>query len=173
MKVRVLTVALIVSVGVNIGAVVTLSYYWWHEREHAQKSHILQSTGPNRLRAELDLSEQQMERVRAARERTLTQLRPLRIELFTKRRDLVDLLKELEPHQGRMDTIILEIAGLQAELESQIVKDIQQIKRLLTKEQQEMFFKPFERALIERALEPLPPEEESSPKPPRQVPGEE
>jgi Spy/CpxP family protein refolding chaperone len=173
MKVKVLTAALVVSVGINIGTVVTLSYHWWHEREDAQDSHLWRSTGPNHLRDELDLSDQQMDRVRAAREKALAELRPLRIELITKRRDLVDLLKELEPHQGRMDTIILEIAGLQAELESQIVKDIQQIKRLLTKEQQEMFFKPFERALIERALQPPPQEQESSPKPARQVPGDE
>lgn len=171
MKVKVLAVALLVSVGINIGTMVALGYHWWRDREIERNVYLWRSTGPNDLRAELELSEQQMDRVRAAREKTLAELEPLRGELFTKRIALVDLLKELEPHEGRMDSIINEIAGLQAALESQIVKDIQQIKRLLTKEQQEMFLKPFERALIERALQKPPREPAPRPKSSNSVPG--
>lgn len=158
MKQKLIILALIVSGGINIGALLTFSYHVWRGKQVGQNDLRATDEDSDPLRDRLALTREQIEQMKAAQERTFAQTRPLKLRLSARRRDLVDLLKQSELDQARLDTIIGEIASLQAELELQVVKDIQLLKAMLNADQQQMFLRPLERRLLERAVRSTPPE---------------
>jgi len=155
-KQKILILALIVSVGINVGALVTFGYHAWRGKRAEPNDLSVKDKDSDLLRDRLALTREQIEQMRAAQERIFTQTKPLKLRLYARRKDLLDLLKQSELDQARLDTIIGDIASMQAELELQVVKDIQRLKAMLNADQQEMFLRPLERRLLERAVRSTP-----------------
>ena len=62
---------------------------------------------------------------------------PLREELFEKRRELMSLVREIEPNRNRADALLKEIALLQARHDEYIFDRLLTMKSILTPEQQQ------------------------------------
>jgi len=133
MKQKVLLVALVVSVGLNVGAFAMLLYRRSVEGAPERE--------PHPLAVALDLTEDQREMMRARRERMLDEMEPLRKQLHAKRGEVLALLKEPEVDAARRDRLFAEIANLQMRLELKVFEDMRETMRMLTPEQQERFLK--------------------------------
>jgi Spy/CpxP family protein refolding chaperone len=157
MKVRILVIALIVSLGMNVGGILTTSYHLWQKRRVEQAHPGWPRSPSGFLRRRLDLSEEQIDQMHTIRESMFAETLPLREELSGKRRVLMNLLRKAEPDTTDLNLLIAEISHLQAKLELRIFKNIQQSKEVLTPKQQEQFLEFFEQGFHERGMHLGPP----------------
>lgn len=131
MKQKILIIALVVSVALNVGALATFVY-----RSVTKPA----PPGPLRpLARELDLTDEQREAMRARRERAFEEMEPLRRELHRKRGEVLALLKEPEVEAARRDKLFAEIADLQMQLELKAFENMCETRDLLRPEQRERF----------------------------------
>jgi Spy/CpxP family protein refolding chaperone len=136
MKQKILIIALVASVALNVGAVATFVYRCSVKKEIGRP--------PRPLARTLDLTDEQRETMRARRERTFEEMEPLRRELRRKRGEVLALLKEPEVDAARREKLFAEIADLQMRLELRAFENMCEMKRMLRPEQQERFVKHVE-----------------------------
>lgn len=141
MKLRALVVALILSVGINIGILAGSLYRRWTERLAAGSGCVIERSYLNRR---LNLTREQLAVVAAMRDSMYQRTAPLRSELCARRMDLLQYMQESDPDSVRLDSLTREIASLQARLESQVVRNARQIGATLKPEQQKLLLGIFE-----------------------------
>jgi len=152
MILKILVVVLIVSVVINLAAVLTFGFYWWNEG--GPKRGIPprgMEEGPDwrasRLGHRLNLTEEQIKTMDAGREEMRSKTSALRGKLSEKRKELTALLRESELDRARADALFEEIATLQTELEVLAFEKLRDISKILTPEQREQFLELYERRL--------------------------
>ncbi len=166
MKVKVLVIALIISLGINVGTIVRIVHNGQYSRRFGEREpflppgpsqpppeHILQHSP---LRYELELTEEQINAMATIHKGTQSRIIPTSQELRVKRRELMGLLKESEPDEVRLDTLFKEVANLQTEIERCIFEDIRQMKEILTPEQKQQFFELFQERLFGKKMHGFP-----------------
>lgn len=131
MKQKILIIALVVSVALNVGALVTLAYRSATRPEPPRT--------PCPLSQELDLTDEQRDAMRAQREKTFEEMEPLRREMHKKRGEVLALLKEKEVDVARRDRLFAEIAELQMQMEILTFNNMRATRELLRPEQRERF----------------------------------
>jgi Spy/CpxP family protein refolding chaperone len=136
---KLLIIALIVSVGVNLGVLSIFLFHLWngHEMEHPM----------HKIMEQMKLTPEQKELMKEERERFEQKTEPIKDELAGKRSEVFDLLKETEVNTDQRDRLFSETAQLQAELEMMVFEHLGQVKQILTPEQQEIFFQHLEMEL--------------------------
>lgn len=157
MKVKILAIALIVSLGMNVGTILTFSHHQWQKRRAEQDHPSWPRSRTGFLEHRLDLTEEQRDEMETLRDKMVSETLPLREELSARRRVLMNLLKKPEPDTTTLNLLISEISHLQAKLELRIFGHIQQTKKILTRKQQEQFLKFFEQRFHERRMHLGPP----------------
>jgi Spy/CpxP family protein refolding chaperone len=136
MKQKILLIALIVSVALNLGAVGMFVIRGCAEREFGP--------GPHMLGEKLDLTREQRNLMRENRDEMKKQTEPIMDELGAKRSELIELLKEPELNTARRDELFKEITQLQVQLEILVFDHMYETARILTPEQREVFFEHLE-----------------------------
>lgn len=131
MKQKILIIALVVSVALNVGALVTFAYRCVTRPEPPRP--------PCPLAQELDLTDEQRDKMRARREKTFEEMEPLRRELHAKRGEVLALLKEPEVDVARRDRLFAEIADLQMRMELSTFENMRETRDMLGPDQQERF----------------------------------
>ena len=138
---KVLVILLVVSVAINLATMFSFGYFWWtsHTRENMFPSppHVMPDWRQARMSRELGLSNQQIEQMKIANEEIRRIMQPLRNEMFEKRRELMSLLREDNVDREKADTLIAQIAALQAEHDAKIFDHLQTMKSILTPEQRQ------------------------------------
>ncbi len=161
MSKKVILIILIVSVAVNIATLCTFGYFWL-TRHHQKGLFIfhppdhIKNWGKNPMIKKLELTQEQINEIGKMREEMGKGADSLRIELFKRRKELMDILKRDEVDQLGVDSIINEIANLQAQHEKRIMKNFQHIRDILTQEQREKLGEFLHMALEEHRPPPLP-----------------
>lgn len=145
MSKRVLLIVVIISVTINLAAVLTFSYYRLQERSFRREMTSRRIAEGDRrkrrfLQHELNLTEEQIEAVDSKHQEMTSNMARLRHELLVKRRELMSLLRETELDKARAGILLREIASLQTEVDSQVFENLSQMKDILTPEQQRQFF---------------------------------
>jgi Spy/CpxP family protein refolding chaperone len=142
MSKRVLIIILLISVSINCVAVFTIASYWWQARRY--KGDVMplwmergQGWHRSPLRRELNLTDAQMEALQKNQEEMRQKMLPYRQELFTKRKELMELLKEAEPNRERADSLFREVVALQMELEAHMFDNLWSVRSILTPQQRE------------------------------------
>ncbi|MBI4722124.1 MAG: Spy/CpxP family protein refolding chaperone [Candidatus Stahlbacteria bacterium] len=166
MKVKVLAIALIISLGINVGTIVRVVHNGQYSIRFGEKEpflppgpfqpppeHILQHS---HLRYKLELTEEQINAMVSIHKETRSKIIPISHELSVKRSQLMDLLKESEPDEVRLDTLFKEVANLQIEIERYVFEDIRQMKEILTPEQKQQFFELFQERLFGKGMHGVP-----------------
>lgn len=156
MKTKILVIALIISLGINIGGLLTLGYHRWGSREISHRTHDRRRAFPGLWKNRLDLTEEQLQAMDRLHEKMFDRMSPLREELSEKRRSLLELLKSQEYDGAQLDSLVGEIADLQAELEMGMLHDIREIMETMNEEQKAQFFERFEKRLLEGDRHPFP-----------------
>jgi Spy/CpxP family protein refolding chaperone len=131
MKHKIVIVALVVSVALNVGALATYVY----RRATAPKM----PEPPGRFAEELGLTEEQHEMMHAQREKAFREMEPLRQRMDRKRSEVLALLKEPEIDVARRDRLFAEIADLQMQMELLTFNNMCQTRDMLRPEQRERF----------------------------------
>ncbi len=131
MKQKILIIALVVSVALNVGALATFAYRCAKRPEPPGP--------PCPLGQELDLTDEQRDKMRARREKAFEEMEPLRRELHAKRGEVLALLKEAEVDVARRDRLFAKIADLQMRLELLTFENMRETGDMLRPEQRERF----------------------------------
>lgn len=136
---KILVIALIVSVGINLGVLSIFLFHLWngHEMEHPM----------HKIMEQMKLTPEQKELMKEERESFEQKTEPIKDELAGKRSEVLNLLKEAEVNTDQRDRLFSETAQLQAELEMMVFEHLGQVKQILTPEQQEIFFQHLEMEL--------------------------
>jgi Spy/CpxP family protein refolding chaperone len=144
-----LIIVLLFSVAVNVAALVTIGIQWSRHlgRHHPLSRPPFSEKHREMLHRRLDLSEDQIQKVTEAQEQMVKEMETMRMTLRSKRRELAHLLKEPEPNRAEIDSLLVEISAVQADLERRVVDVLLNLRGLLTPEQREKFL-----ALIDRHL---------------------
>jgi Spy/CpxP family protein refolding chaperone len=146
MKTKALVIALIVSIGINVGVIGTVAYRLIEGRQF--RSHLHEQLWRHSpLRRDLKLTDEQLDEMDRMREEMREKIRPLREELGDKRRELIDLLRADEPDRSKLDTLAGEISDLQSELGLSIFDHLLEMREILSEEQREKILELFEREL--------------------------
>jgi len=131
MKQKVLVIALVVSLALNVGAIVAFAY------RRATMPRLPEP--PERMAEELGLTDEQREAMRAQHEKAFKEMEPLRRDLHSKRGEVLALLKESEVEVAKRDRLFAEIADLQTRLELAAFENMYETKNMLPPEQRERF----------------------------------
>ena len=140
---KVLVIILVISVAINLATLFTFGYFWWARHSNAgqrvllRPPHMMHDWQQTRMAKELGLNDQQIEEMRKANDEMRTAMQPLREELFKKRQELMSLLRDEEINRAKADTLIEQIAELQAEHDAQIFDRLLVMKSILTPEQRQ------------------------------------
>ena len=140
MKSKWIIVLLIFSLAVNIAAVVTIGIQW---SRHFTRHHPLLSEPPfsdrhrEIFRRRLDLTEDQFRQVRDVQDRLAEEMETKHSLLREKREALFHQLREPDPDREEIDSLLVEISVLQADIERKVVENLLEMKDVLTPEQRE------------------------------------
>ncbi|UCE19850.1 MAG: periplasmic heavy metal sensor [Gemmatimonadota bacterium] len=152
MRNRWLIVVLIFSVAVNVAALVTIGIQW---SRHFTRHHPLLSEPPfserhrELLRRKLNLTEVQYQQVKEAHDKFNVEMETMHSSLRAKRKALFHQLRAPDPDRAQIDTLLVEIATLQADIERKVVDNLLSMKNVLTPEQRERFLSLIDRRFSE------------------------
>ncbi len=140
---KILVVILVVSVAINLATIFTLGYFWWTRHPAAEQEllvhppHMMHDWQQTRMARELGLSNDQIQEMRKANEEMRIAMQPLREELFTKRQELMSLLRDEDVDRAKADMLIEQIADLQTRHDAEIFERLLVMKKILTPEQRQ------------------------------------
>ena len=140
MKSKWIIILLIFSLAVNIAAVVTIGIQW---SRHFTRHHPLLSEPPfserhrETFRRRLELTEDQFRKVREVQDRLAEEMETQHSLLREKRQALVDQLRAPDPDREMIDSLLVEISVLQADIERKVVDNLLEMKGVLTPAQRE------------------------------------
>lgn len=160
-KNRYLTYILIFLVAVNLTALFTMAY----NRLFSQgKTSVPVDPGESveLVKEELELTPEQIQKIRARRISYRQQIRTEIQEILDKKRILIEEIRSQKPDTARINKLIDEISLLQAEIQKKAVMNLLQEKNCLNQKQRKHYFSLFERHVCGRAMK----EHHSSKKPP-------
>ena len=95
-----------------------------------------QGAGPIPAAAQLNLTEEQTEKIRALREAHLKDVKPLQEKMFSKRGDLRLLWLQANPDQGKILALQKEIRSLRDQMDDKRISHRLAVLKVLTPEQQ-------------------------------------
>jgi Spy/CpxP family protein refolding chaperone len=144
MKIKILIIALIISLGFNLGVILTIGWKIWGIRQPGC------GWQQNRLRAQFDLTPEQINELEEKRTEMQEKLHPIKKELLKKRRELLILQKGATLNEDRLDSLLSEIVHLQYNLEKTVFVHMNDIKGVLTEEQRVQFYHRLEKGLCPR-----------------------
>ncbi|MBN2380173.1 periplasmic heavy metal sensor [candidate division WOR-3 bacterium] len=130
----VLSILLAASVGLNLGGIGMFALMRLRAR-----SHIVE-TGPPFM-GQLNLSEDQRESLKKARDELREAAVPLRDQMVNKRRAVIELLMDEELDSVKRDSLFADIARLQTKMELIVFDKLFETKAVLNPEQQELLLR--------------------------------
>jgi Spy/CpxP family protein refolding chaperone len=140
MKLKILTILLMVSLAFNLGILVKVVFKST-PAEPAQKAACIQyHWKDSHICRQLNLSGQQVQQMEKYREQFQDRISPLQLELEKERLKLFQVLKQETLVQGEADKILRQISHLQTEIQKSFIQHFFQIKGIFDKDQQEQFY---------------------------------
>jgi len=140
MKRKSLTFGLILSVAINIGVFGNIGYQWVKNRDEKLRHRTSDHSLPSVFCKKLGLSKAQISEMESFRKNLDPKMEEIKKELREKRIQLVDYLIKSEEDREKINIKLSEIEFLQTELQKIVIDHMLQEKKILSAEQQEIFF---------------------------------
>jgi len=140
MKRNILILSLIISVAINIGVFGNAGYHWIKSKGEKPRHGETAQSPMSAFCKKLDLSKEQISEMESLRKTLDPKIEEIKKELKEKRVQLVNQLMESEPDREKIDIELSEIESLQTELQKIVIDHMLQEKKILSPEQQEIFF---------------------------------
>ena len=139
MKSKWLTFVLVLSLATNAAVLATTGYHYYLSASPKTSAPCPISPGDNHLYQSLGLSEAQLSKMEPVAQRFHGRLAELGMAMEGKREHLVDLLaKDGDPTS--IENLRREMAGIQDEIQREVITHITETKKILDAKQQQRFF---------------------------------
>ena len=139
MRSKWLTVVLVLSLAINAGVLATMGYSYYRSTSLKSLVPCPMSPGDSHLYQSLGLSTLQLSKMEPLAQKFHERLGELRALMEKKRESLTDLLqKDSDP--ASIENLRKEMAGIQDEIQKEVIIHIMESKKILDSNQQQRFF---------------------------------
>jgi Spy/CpxP family protein refolding chaperone len=147
MRSKWLTVVLFLSLAVNAGVVATMGYHYYHNASLTPSAPCPLPPGDSHLYQSLGLSDAQLSKMEPLAQKFHGRLAELRARMEEKKETLIALLqKDSDP--ASIEKLRKEMAGIQNEIQREVITHIMETKKILDPNQQQRFFDLMRRSMI-------------------------
>jgi Spy/CpxP family protein refolding chaperone len=132
-------IILVLSLAINAGVLATTGYHYYHNASRAPSAPCPMSPGDSHLYQSLGLSNLQLSKMEPLAQKFHERLAELGARMEEKKETLTDLLqKDSDP--ARIEDLRKEMAGIQDEIQKEVIVHIMESKKILDPQQQQHFF---------------------------------
>jgi len=139
MKSKWFTVVLILSLAINAGVFVSMGYHYYVNASTPSTAPCHMSPGDSHLYQSLGLSNAQLAKIDPLARRFHGRVAELGAAMEEKKVALVTLLQE-NGNPVKIENLRKEMAGLQDEIQKEVIMHITEVKKILDPDQQRRFF---------------------------------
>ena len=148
MRNKTLIGVLILSVAINAAVLTSWGYQYFRIRRPVSSTACPFTPREHHFYQQLDLSQPQRHQIDPLAHKFHSRLATLHAAMETKKNRLVKLLSQDSLNPDRIEPLRREMAGIQQEIQKDIIEHILNIRNILTSEQQQRFF-----ALLHQSLQ--------------------
>jgi Spy/CpxP family protein refolding chaperone len=139
MKSKWLTIVLILSLAINAGVLVSMGYHYYVNASTPSTAPCPMSPGDSHLYQSLGLSNLQLAKMEPLAQKFHGRLAELGSAMEEKKETLIALLqKDSDPVS--IENLRKEMAGIQDEIQKEVITHITELKKILDPQQQQRFF---------------------------------
>ena len=139
MRPKWLILILILSLAINAGVLVSMGYHYYVNASTPSSAPCPMSPGDSHLYQSLGLSKAQLSKMEPLAQKFHARLAELGSRMEEKKEALTDLLqKESDP--ASIENLRKEMAGIQDEIQKEVITHIVESKKILDPKQQQRFF---------------------------------
>ena len=139
MRPKWLILILILSVAVNAGVLVSMGYHYYVNASTPSSAPCPMSPGDSHLYQSLGLSNLQLSKMEPLAQKFHARLAELGVLMEEKKESLTDLLqKDSDP--VKIENLRKEMAGIQDDIQKEVISHIMESKKILDPQQQQRFF---------------------------------
>jgi hypothetical protein len=149
MRSKWLTVVLVLSLAVNAGVLVTMGYHYYHSATAAPMEPCPMSPGDSHLYQSLGLSDLQLSKMEPLARSFHARLAELGGVMEGKKELLIDLLQKESDPMG-IEKLRKEMAGIQDEIQNEVIVHITETKKILDPKQQERLFELMRQSMVRK-----------------------
>ena len=139
MRSKWLTLILILSLAVNAGVLASMGYHYYVSASTLSTAPCSMSSGDHHLYQFLGLSKDQLGKIDPIAQKFHSRITELGTAMEAKRELLVDILAKGGDSAG-LENVRREMAGIQDEIQKEVITHITELKKILDPEQQRRFF---------------------------------
>lgn len=153
MKKKLVAAIMVLSLGLNLGIIVTFGHHWLMEREFRKgpgESRWLK----NKMKKELKLTDEQVKFMAEDQVAIRKEIKPLREELQKKRAELFTLVDAEKVDNQKVDLLINDLAQLQVKIEKTIIGHLLDMRTHLTPEQRQKLKAAMQKGPMKMRAEP-------------------
>jgi len=153
MKSKWLTIVLVLSLAINAGVLGSMGYHYYVNASTSSTAPCPMSPGDSHLYQSLGLSNVQLSKMEPLAQKFHGRLAELGSAMEERKETLTDLLqKDSDP--ARIENLRKEMAGIQDEIQKEVITHITELKKILDPDQQQRFFNLMRQSMT-RAQSPL------------------
>ena len=139
MRSKWLILILILSLAINSAVLATVGYHYYRDASNTPSAPCPMSPGDSHLYQSLGLSNLQLSKMEPLAQKFHERLAELGVRMEEKKETLTDLLqKDSDP--ASIENLRKEMAGIQDEIEKEVIVHILESKKILDPKQQQRFF---------------------------------
>jgi len=139
MKSKWLILILILSLALNAGVLVSMGYHYYVNASTPSSAPCPMSPGDSHLYQSLGLSNLQLSKMEPLAQKFHARLAELGARMEEKKENLTDLLQK-EGDPASIENLRKEMAGIQDEIQKEVIDHIMESKKILDPIQQQRFF---------------------------------
>jgi len=147
MRSKWLVLILILSLAINAGVLLSMGYHYYVNASTPSSAPCPMSPGDSHLYQSLGLSKVQLSKMEPLAQKFHARLGELGARMEGRKETLTDLLqKESDP--ASIENLRKEMAGIQDEIQKEVIVHIMESKKILDPNQQQRFFDLMRRTMI-------------------------
>jgi Spy/CpxP family protein refolding chaperone len=139
MKSKWLTIVLILSLAINAGVLASMGYHYYVNASTSSTAPCPMSPGDSHLYQSLGLSNVQLGKIDPLARRFHGRIAELAAVMEEKKENFITLLQE-NGNPVKIENLRKEMAGVQDEIQKEVILHITEVKRILDPDQQRRFF---------------------------------
>lgn len=147
MKAKIFIFILVFSLAINAAVLATMGYHYYRISYLIPSAPCPVSPEGHHLYQDIGLSNQQLAQMDPLAQKFHSRLEKLSASMEGKKEILLDLLSQKEIEQGKIEGLRKEMAGIQDEIQKEVIEHILETRRILDAEQQQRLFDLMRRSM--------------------------
>ena len=150
MRSKWLIVLLVLSLAVNAGILATMGYHYYCDASLTPSAPCPISPGDSHLYQSLGLSDLQLSKMEPLARSFHGRLAKLGTAMEEKKESLVNLLSQKDVDPGKVEGLRKEMAGIQGEIQNEVIVHITETKKILDPKQQQRLFDLMRQSMVRK-----------------------